>query len=77
MEEVFNTYINKLTNKEDKDPAKERWWKVPRKPGGNSDDNAYKQLLAVNENLVLSIRQQKKQKLTTELERYYEEGLVL
>ena len=77
MEEVFNTYIDELTDEEDENPAEERRRKVPRRPGGDSDDDAYEQSLAVDENLVLSIRQQKKQKLTTELERYYEEGLVL
>ena len=42
MEEVFNTYVNKLTNKKDKDSAKECQQKVPCKLGGNLDNNTYK-----------------------------------
>jgi hAT family C-terminal dimerisation region len=73
MEIVFNNYINEQVDKEDKEVVKLRRRKVPCISGDDSG-NEYSQSLLVDEDLT-SLRSQKRIKLTTELNRYYDAGL--
>ena len=73
MEIVFNNYINMQVDKEDKEVVKLRRKKIPYISSDNLG-NKYSQSLLVDEDLT-SLRSQKRIKLTTELNRYYDVGL--
>ena len=74
MDIVFDDYVNEQADKEDK-VVKLQHRKVPCISGDDSG-NKYSQSLLVNEDLTSS-RSQKRIKLTTELNRYYDVGLEL
>ena len=75
METVFDDYINKQVGEEDKEVVKPRRRKVPYISSDNLGDK-YLQSLLVNKNLT-SLRSQKRIKLTTKLNCYYNAGLEL
>ena len=73
METVFDDYINEQVDEEDEEVVELRRRKVPCISGDDSGDE-YSQSLLVDEDLTSS-RSQKRIKLTTELNRYYDAGL--
>ena len=76
METLFNDYINKQVDKEDKEPAEPQRRKVPYKSDNNSA-NKYTQSLVIDKSLTSSKRNQKRIKLASKLDRYYDAGLEL
>ena len=75
METVFDDYINEQVDEEDEEVVELRRRKVPCISGDDSGDE-YSQSLLVDEDLT-SLRSQKRIKLTTKLNRYYDVGLKL
>ncbi len=76
METLFDDYINEQVDEEDEEPAEPRRRKVPYKSDDDSADE-YTQSLVVDECLTSLKRNQKRIKLASELERYYDPGLEL
>jgi len=76
METIFTNYINDQEDKEDKKPVKLRRRKVPCKSDDDSADE-YAQSLVIDESLTSCRRSQKRIKLASELNRYYDAGLKL
>jgi hypothetical protein len=76
METLFNDYINKQVDKEDKEPSKPQYRKVPYKSNNNLA-NKYTQSLVVDKSLTSLKRNQKRIKLASKLNRYYNAGLKL
>jgi len=74
METLFDEYINEQVDEEDEEPVEPRRRKVPYKSDDDSADE-YAQSLVVDESLTSSKRNQKRVKLASELDRYYDAGL--
>jgi len=73
METVFDDYVNEQVDEEDEEVVKLRRRKVPCISGDDLGDE-YSQSLLVDEDLTSS-RSQKRIKLTTKLNCYYDAGL--
>ena len=76
IETIFTDYINDQENEEDEKLVELRRRKVPCKSDDDSADE-YAQSLVVDESLTSCRRSQKRIKLASELDRYYDAGLEL
>jgi len=76
MESVFASYIEDQDDEEDEELPEQHRQRVPRKPDDDRVDE-YALSLVVDESLSTSTRAQKRIKLASELERYYDAGLEL
>jgi hypothetical protein len=76
METTFAEYISDQEDEEDGEQVEPRRRKVPCKSDDDSADE-YAQSLVVDESLTSSTRNQKRIKLASELDRYYDAGLEL